>query len=145
MDLIPSAAVLIIKNGKVLLVKHTEKAGHLTDTYGLPAGRINSGESEKKTAVRELFEETGLKSSEKDLTEFEGNYYIAEIDRKGGQRLKFGWKVFLCRDYSGEIKESDETVPAWVEIAKLENYNLLPNTKNVTMAGLRFLQNEAKN
>lgn len=145
MKVIPSAAVLIIKNGKVLLVKHTEKAGHLTDTYGLPAGRIDSGESERGAAARELLEETGLKSSEKDLIEFEGNYYIAEIDRKGGEKLKFGWRVFLCRDYSGEIKESDETVPVWIQIEELDNYNLLPNTKNVTMAGLKYLQNEAKN
>jgi len=142
---VPTIAVLIIKDRKVLLVKHTEKAGHLTGTYGLPAGRINPGESEKGTAVRELLEETGLKSSEKDLAEFEGNYYIAELERKGSIKLKFGWRVFLCKNCSGEIKESEESIPEWVDIDELDSCNLLPNIKNATLAGLKFLQNEAEN
>ena len=144
MDLIPSVAVLIIKDGKVLLVKHTEEAGHLTDTYGLPSGRIKENETEKQAAIREFFEETGLKSSEKNLIEFEGNYHIAEIERKGGGIVKFGWRVFLCKDYFGEIKMSPETIPEWIEIKNLDSYNLLPNTKNVALAGLKYLQNEAK-
>lgn len=139
MEIVPSAAILIIKDGKVLLVRHTEKAGHLTGVYGLPSGRIKSGETEKQAAVRELLEETGLSASEEDLTEFPDNYYVAEIDRKGSGKVKFGWRVFLCKNYSGEIKNSEETIPEWVKISNLEDYNLLPNTKNVTIAGLKYV------
>jgi len=38
-EIIPTVAVLIIKDDEVLLVKHTEKAGYLTGIYGLPGGR----------------------------------------------------------------------------------------------------------
>ena len=126
---IPSVAVFIIKDRKVLLVKHTEKAGHLTGTYGLPAGRINPGEREKGTAVRELLEETGFKTSGDKLIEFPKNYYIAELDRKDGMRLKFGWCVFICKRYTSEIRQSDESIPQWVEIDKMDGYNLLPILK----------------
>lgn len=141
MEFVPSIGVLIIKNGKVLLVKHTQEAGHLTGTYGIPSGRIDHRESEKQAAVRELFEETGLKTSEEDLAEFPENYCVAEIERKEGGRKKFGMRVFLCRKYSGDIKASRETIPQWTEITEMEKYNLLPNIKNVTIAGLKYLEN----
>lgn len=137
---IPTVAVLIIKDNEVLLVKHTEKAGHVTGTYGLPSGRINEKETERKAAVRELFEETGLRTKEDNLIEFPKNFYVADLERKGGNKLKFGWRVFLCRDYKGEIKESEESIPQWIDIKKLDNYNLLPNIKNAAIAGLEFLQ-----
>lgn len=140
MEIVPTVAVLVIKNGRVLLVRHTEEAGHLTGVYGLPSGRIDKDESEKEAALRELSEETGLISSEGDLVEFPNNYYIAVIDRKGGEKVRFGWRVFLCTNWTGEIKESDETIPEWVEIDQMEDRNLLPNTRNATMAGLKFLK-----
>ena len=96
---IPTVAVLIIKDDEVLLVKHTEKARHLTGTYGLPSGRIDENETERKAAVRELLEETGLLAKEDNLIEFPKNFYVADLERKGGKKLKFGWRVFLCRDY----------------------------------------------
>lgn len=137
-NMIPTVAVLIIDYGKVLLVKHTEKAGHLTGTYGFPSGRIDESETEKKAAVRELLEETGLRTKENNLIEFPKNFYVADLERKGGNTLKFAWRVFLCREYKGEIKESDESIPEWVDIDKMDNYNLLPNIKNATLAGLKF-------
>jgi len=136
---IPTVAVLIIDGGKVLLVKHTEKAGHLTGTYGLPSGRIEKNETERKAAVRELLEETGLRTKEDNLIEFPKNFYVADLERKDGKKLKFGWRVFLCQEYKGEIKESDESIPEWIDIDKMNNYNLLPNIKNAALAGLRFL------
>ena len=136
---IPTVAVLIINDGKVLLVKHTEKAGHLTGTYGLPSGRIDENEAEGKAAVRELLEETGLRTKEDNLIEFPKNFYVADLERKGGKKMKFDWRIFLCMDYKGKIKESEETVPQWVKIEKLDQYNLLPNIKDAVMAGQRSL------
>jgi len=137
--IIPTVAVLIIKDDKVLLVRHTKKAGHLTGTYGLPSGRIDENETERRAAVRELLEETGLQTEEDSLIEFPKNFYIADLERKGGKKLKFGWRVFLCRDYKGKIEESEETIPQWVKIEKLDQYNLLPNIKDAVVAAQRSL------
>ena len=49
---------IIINNGKYLLVKHKE-GGH----WDFPKGHVEEGETEKKTALREIYEETGLNVS----------------------------------------------------------------------------------
>lgn len=140
---IPSVGVLLIKNNKVLLVKHGKKAEHKTGVYGLPAGRLKTRESEKQAAVRELFEETGLRTTEKELVNYPGNTYTAEITRKEGQTL-FSIKVFLCDNYSGILISNDETEPEWVDISKLSSYNLLPNVKKAIEDGSRFINKQTK-
>ncbi|MBI2594694.1 MAG: NUDIX hydrolase, partial [Candidatus Colwellbacteria bacterium] len=69
-DIVPTVAALVLRDDKVLLVRHKEGAAHLTDTYGLPSGRIGDGESEKEAALRELKEETGLQATLQDISEF---------------------------------------------------------------------------
>jgi len=61
-NIIPSVGVLIIEDNKVLLVKHGNKAGHINDIYGLPAGRFEKGEGDEDCTLRELKEEGGLNS-----------------------------------------------------------------------------------
>ncbi|MBI2031955.1 MAG: NUDIX hydrolase [Candidatus Levybacteria bacterium] len=136
-EIIPSVAVLIIKNGKVLLVKHTEKAGHLTGIYGLPGGRLDLGEDEIEAAKRELEEETGLQTTIDNLLDFPGNLYITDLERKDGIKT-YSWRVFFCRVFKGEIKKAEETIPEWVEIGSLKNYNLLKNTEDVVKKGLKL-------
>lgn len=128
--------VVFNKRREILLVRHTEKAGHLTGTYGLPAGRINSGETAIGAARRELQEETGLKAE--SLIDYPGNVYFAKIQRKHG-KINFSWHVFICTKFSGEIKVSEETIPEWVEISELDSYNLLANTKQAIEDGKKYL------
>lgn len=35
--------------------------------WGLPAGKVNPGESDRETVLREVFEETGFQAEDKDL------------------------------------------------------------------------------
>ena len=39
-NIIKSAGILVFLDNTVLLVHHGEKAEHLSDTYGIPAGRL---------------------------------------------------------------------------------------------------------
>jgi len=66
-NVIKTAGVLVFLGNNVLLVRHGEKAGHMNDTYGVPAGRLNLSESSIEAAVRELLEETGLRTSVKTV------------------------------------------------------------------------------
>lgn len=50
-----SCGCIVINNGEVLLVKHND--GHIA----FPKGHIEDGETEEQCALRETFEETGLK------------------------------------------------------------------------------------
>src|SRR4030042_3276669 len=135
------AGILLIKNKEeVLLVRHGKSAGHITGTYGLPAGRLQENESEIKAAIRELKEETGLITSQEYLIELP-KLYVAKIKRKDGAKT-FSLKVYLCNFYSGELKATDETQQLWVKIKELDKYNLLPNIKKIVMNGLKKYEHE---
>lgn len=131
MNTISSVGVLVIRDKKVLLVRHEEAASHQTGTYGFPSGRIENYETPHQAAVRELREETGLVTTENDLIDYPNNRFIAEIKRKDGTVQRFDWKVFVCKKYSGQLRPTEEATPEWIEIAELYRYKLLPNVREV--------------
>ena len=139
MNEIPTVGVLIFKNENVLLVKHGEKAGHVLDTYGIPAGRIEEGETKVQAAVRELAEETGLITTEQDLAELPLSIPPADITRKDGTIKRFSITVFLCRNYTGELISTEETIPEWADVNALDEYQFLPNTKQMIEEGKAFI------
>lgn len=136
MPVIPTVGVLIFKANKVLLVKHGEKAGHITGSYGLPAGRIELGETDQEAAVRELQEETGLLTTTADLEKLQlAIPSVAAIPRKDGTVKLFSFTGFFCRRFTGELKNSGETLPEWVAFTNVGNLNLLPNVAQVIEEG----------
>ena len=140
MNIVFAIGVLIFRNNKkeILLVKHGEKAGHPTGIYGIPAGRIDQGETEKEAAVRELQEETGLETSEADLKPLPYDFGVTSVARKVGV-LNCTWKVFVCQKFQGNIsKGGEETIPEWVKIADLSKYWLVVNTETAVSQGLLY-------
>jgi 8-oxo-dGTP pyrophosphatase MutT (NUDIX family) len=129
-----TVGVLLIKDDRVLLVRHSEKAGHLTGTYGLPAGRVEEGSGEKDTAIRELKEETGLVVNKGLLRELPTRYRCI-IKRKDGE-IDMTYKVYKCDSFEGDITPSEEGIPEWVDISKLSEVNLLPNVNSAIEEGL---------
>jgi 8-oxo-dGTP diphosphatase len=140
-NIIYSGHVVVLQGDKLLLVKHEEKASHLTGVYGIPGGRPDKGESILDAAARELEEESGIKANKKDLHEFSNNKYTADIKRKEGLR-RMTMTVYVCVNFSGDLKSSPESSPEWVKMSGLDNYNLLPNVKKAAEAGLEYLKNE---
>lgn len=61
-----SCGVLLNCCGKYLLAHST---GHGRMGFGIPKGMQDAGETDKETALRELFEETNIKLAEADLSE----------------------------------------------------------------------------
>ena len=124
-EIIPTIAVVVIRDDQVLLVKHGEAAGHLTGIYGLPSGHIENGETEEEASVRELREETGLRTTIAALVPLPKTY-LATIQRKDGVKT-FSWKVFRATKFEGELVSTSETTPEWIGISDLSKYTLLPN------------------
>jgi len=92
------AGVILIEENKVLLVRGASTG------YGLwtqPRGLWKEGETTKDTAVRECWEETGLKIKIKDI--------VAAIDLRVHREDKIEQELFLC--YSGEIVDATEMRP----------------------------------
>ncbi|MBQ8320526.1 MAG: NUDIX hydrolase [Clostridia bacterium] len=60
------ACVLYVEKGKVLLVKQYRYA-YGEHIYEIPAGKLNAGEDPREAALRELEEETGIRSHRAEL------------------------------------------------------------------------------
>lgn len=60
--------------GKILLLQRQDKKPQ-SNTFGLPAGKVNAGEKILETMVRELREETGINVSSTELS-YLGKLYV---------------------------------------------------------------------
>ena len=115
-------------------------AGNVEGTYGIPAGRIRLAQNEKpiETAVRELYEETGITIESSILTQLP-THYRATLDRSDGSRKNFEMIVFAGIYTSGKLRKSKETTPEWVVVARLHHYNLLRNVLDMINEGIMIL------
>jgi ADP-ribose pyrophosphatase YjhB (NUDIX family) len=139
----PTVGILVFKEDSVLLVRHEKKSGYSDHVFGLPSGRLEAYETEIDAAIRELEEETGLVTQQKDLVEFPNNFYISKLPNRkdlAEREIVYSWRVFLCQKYSGTLRSSQETTPQWVLIKELSNNYLLPNVENAVEAGQKFIQ-----
>jgi len=134
----PTVSAAAFKGSEVLLVKHGEAAHHITGVYGLPGGRLEAGESLLDAAAREFEEETGL-IAEKDSMEQIPSTFDATLQRKGGVNLETTWHVFAIRNYSGDLRGTEEAVPEWVEIERMSELDLLPNTETAAREALSII------
>lgn len=140
---IHTVGVVAIENEFALLVKHGEKADHLTGVWGLPGGRLDGDESLLDAAEREFEEETGLTPLKASIIKIP-TIFKGDIKRKSGEILKTFWNVFLVKEFNGELISTDETVPQWIEIEELSEFpNLLPNTENAIRESLNLLNQQA--
>ena len=131
-----TVGVVLFKDEEVLLVRHLAGGSHINDTYGLPAGRNEPDESDSSAALRELKEETGLSASVADLVELPIKYH-AVLKRKNGEEAMV-MTAFLCSKWKGDLGNSTETAPEWIEISQLKQLPLIPNVLNAIRQALKF-------
>ena len=107
-DLHNAASVAIVLDGKVLLIKRAYAPyQHL---WTLPGGRIEPGESIEQCAIREIAEEVGL------VIRNPRPVLVQSLGRDGTFRLA----VFATRDFSGQVRASDEIADhRWINPATL--------------------------
>ncbi len=108
----PCVICLVVRNGKVALIKE-KKAEGLT----LVAGYVRAGERAEEAARREVGEELGI---EAEKPRFIKSYYYQE-----GDNLMLG---FVCAAYRGEFALSEEVEEAgWFSFEEAKR--LLEGTK----------------
>ena len=111
--------VYLIKGNKIALGR--KSTGHGIGKWNGFGGKIEKGESAKKTATRELFEESGITVAESDLTK------AAEILYKEG----YDWlvTVFTASKFTGELILTKEMEPAWFNYDKIPYDQMWANDK----------------
>lgn len=95
------ATVAVIKDGKILLNLRSD-----TNTWGIPGGALELGETLEQTAARELKEETNLSASVYLLLNvFSGPDFYFKYPN--GDELYSVVTLFLAQDASGELRITD--------------------------------------
>jgi ADP-ribose pyrophosphatase YjhB (NUDIX family) len=82
-------AIILYKN-RILVVKHTEKAGF----YALPGGHLEWGENVQECMIREIYEELGIKPKVGRLL-----YIRNFIDKNNKQSIEFYFEIINAKDY----------------------------------------------
>ena len=96
---LPHAVVIIINNQNEILLEERADDGF----FDFPGGGIDLKETAEEAAVRELKEETGLIANRLEIFKV----YSGEITHYvyfNGDEIYGVDCVYICRDYSGELK-----------------------------------------
>lgn len=95
------ATVVVIKDNKILLNLRSD-----TNTWGIPGGAIELGETLEETAARELKEETNLEAESFTLLNvFSGNNFYFEYPN--GDELYSVVVLYLADGVTGSLKITD--------------------------------------
>ena len=133
------------KKEKVLLVR--ERSPRKEGLVGLPGGNPkNSSESLEEAAIRELREETGLRTNTGGLVSYPHNTYLGMLPRGSGDKY-YAAKAFICINHEGVKRQESKEAKRifWARIDKLDRYGgrLSPSLKTVVAQSLNFLNSQS--
>lgn len=122
---------LIVKDGKILL--GMKKRGFGSGKWNGFGGKLKEGESISEAAKREVKEESGLE--------------VKNIEERGVINFYFQQEnnnihnvhIFICNDFKGEVKETEEMKPEWFDVNNLPTDKMWP--ADITWLPI-FLQNK---
>ena len=110
-----ASVILEDEHGRVLLQKRADN--HL---WGYAGGSVELDEKVEDAAKRELFEETGLTANSLELFGVFSGKELQYIYPNGDEVSNID-VVYVCRDYSGELKRQEDEV---VELKFFDYANL---------------------
>lgn len=122
--MIESVAVVLVKNGKVLIVQKDDQH-KLAGLWEFPGGKIEAGESEETCVQREMIEELAV-SVHLVKKWFQYTYQLPQY------RLSI--RVFIAELASENIQLLEHVNMAWVEPSELNQYAFVPSDMTTVLA-----------
>lgn len=110
---LPVIAAIIRQGNEVLLCQRKE--GALAGKWEFPGGKIENGETPEECLVREIDEELGIEIEVGDIYQAVHSHY---------EHGDFLIIAYMATHVAGEVSLRVHSDYAWVEIEKLEAYDL---------------------
>lgn len=132
------AIAAVIDGNNILLIERTR--GDYVGLWGLPGGKVERMEHVSETAVREIYEETGIKCR---FAEYLG--FVSEHLVENGEITRH-LLLNICRlePISGQIKQTDEGRVKWFDMKEIERSRHLIIPSDIMMIE-KMLRNKEKN
>lgn len=111
----------VFKDGKVLMFKRSETASKFPGWWIGPGGHIDEGEDAQSAAIREIYEEAGVKVDSKDI-KLKALAFHHHLDRNEVW-ISFVYIATIPEEQS-EKEEDDEGKAKWIpleELLKMDN------------------------
>jgi 8-oxo-dGTP diphosphatase len=114
-----AAGAVAVAGGRLLLVQRGP-GGSAGGTWAVPGGRVEPGERLRDAAVRELYEETGLRARCGDL--------VGWAERIGEDRhyVILDFRVELLDPPEVAVAGDDAVALAWVPLDEVAGHDLVP-------------------
>ena len=135
-----AASVAVFRDGKVLLgARANPPAAHV---FSLPGGVVEIGERLEDGALRELFEETGVRAR---IIGFAGHTQVIEKDADDKVRRHFVVASFAAHWISGEGTPSAEAPQLlWADPQNLGDLPVTPNLQNILAQAAKLVGSPAR-
>ena len=117
----------LVVDNKILLIKRVKPP--FVGMWALPGGKLEFGEHVDECAVREIEEETGIKTECEAL-----KGVVSEIVHEDDKEMHF--MMFVCRlQHKGsiELKESNEGELRWFDIDKIKEHKNIIVSSDIEM------------
>ena len=133
-----AVGVVVVKDDHILLIKRSKPPK--SDSWSIPGGAQELGETIRTTARREVMEETAITM---------GDLYFLDIidfiDRDQDGRVKHHYTLidYAANYISGTLSAGDDANDAiWVPLDQLSEYNLWSETEKIIYNAVDKLKNE---
>ncbi|MEO6871701.1 MAG: 8-oxo-dGTP diphosphatase [Chthoniobacterales bacterium] len=98
--------LFILRGDKILLIR--KKRGFGAGKINGPGGKIDPGETALESALRETYEELGIRPLDAEQR--------GELHFQFRDGFSLHCVIFLAHDFEGEPHETDEAIPLWTPL-----------------------------
>jgi len=128
------AGCCLIVDGKVLLLQRSSNHKIQPGTWGIPAGKLEAGETPAQATVRELKEEAGI-GLDPDMMHYRGYIYFS-VDYAVPLKYRFHVYTVHMREFPSVVLEPDQVAFCWVTYDEALKLPVFTGAREVLALGM---------